>query len=159
MPQTSALPIELQSPCSGPEENRTLHSLLAREKRQPLEHASPLFLWERRDSNPLSFLCIGFTVRRPSAIWAALPIVHPKPLSMKRKRWLIASYAIVTISALSTNDFRFCIVGRTRTCDIHIPNVAFWPTELLLYIGYYFTIKLTTALPVVQGLNLYLFYN
>ena len=26
---------------SGPEGNRTLHSLLAREKRQPLEHASP----------------------------------------------------------------------------------------------------------------------
>lgn len=33
-----------------------------------------LFLmWEWRDSNPLRFLCIWFTVRCPSAIWAALP--------------------------------------------------------------------------------------
>ena len=77
-------------------------------------------MWERRDSNPLRFLCAGFTVPCPSAIWAALPIVHPKPLSMKRKRWLIASYAIVNISALSTYDFRFCRVSRTRTCDLHI---------------------------------------
>ena len=34
----------------------------------------PAFLWEGWDSDPLRFLCTGFTAQRPTTIWAALPL-------------------------------------------------------------------------------------
>lgn len=65
-PQANALPTELLTQWIRRESNPPLSP--CKGETPALVHASPLFLWERRDSNPLRFLCIGFTVRRPSAI-------------------------------------------------------------------------------------------